>query len=429
VKSEIIREQRPRRAAWSGAEFEETAYEPTEEEEEWVEKNINEQIKSTVSDIVEKKMKDTQSVYIVLGVSTKLFPALRGSIDKRRQVFDQDTLTVLTRLSAEVLAYLNVEHSKLLISCPLSKLVEVLNKERYSKKYFQSVKRIGPLLFEEQVSESLRKDSQWTRAAKPLLIQLIPNISNVKKKDYASKLMEYMKRTGAETLESENDEFISVSLAQEPLMGLLQASNFVFKVSDALKGCVENARSSIKRMRNKRARSVRGVSSSMDFQNSDELPMICLLDSGVDDIPQLNGLVCSKDGYPYNDLGDGCKGAGHGTPIACLAVLGEALSEPRAKIISYKIYSDNQRFLRHESYRRAIAKYSNQAHIFLSSVNFMQQSPEFTAYLDRLIQENNICAIFSAGNIASRAVMDYANRGIPLHLTFTIIPSKIQHKP
>jgi hypothetical protein len=391
-------------------EYEEVAYEPTKEEEEWTEKSIGQQIKLTVSNIMKKEMKDNQNVYVVLGVSTKLYPFKN---DKRRQVFDPNMIRVLDRLSAIVLAYLNMEHNKLLISCPLSKLTDILNKERYSKKYFQSVKRIGPLLFEEQVQEHLRQNSEWFQVAKPLLIQLIPNILSDKRREYVGKLLEYVRKVSKEAVDSENEEFISVSLAQEPIKELLQTSNFVFKVSEVPEGYVESTHSSRKRTRSHR-QTVKGISSSADFRDSDnELPMICLLDSGVNDIPQLNGLVISKDGYRFQDLGDGCKNAGHGTPIACLAVLGEALSEPKARIISYKIYSDNQRLLFHESYRRAIVKYSSQARIFLSSVNFTREIPELTAYLDRLVQENNICAVFSAGNIESRTVIDFASRGIP----------------
>jgi len=414
MKSETTSEKRPRKAVWLSTGFEEIAYEPTEEEEEWVEKDIKEQIKLTVSNVMKKEIKDDQNLYVVLGVSTKLFPAKKGTIDKRRQVFYPEMLTVLERLSAVVLAYMNIEHNKLLISCPLSKLVEILETERYSKKYFQSVKRIGPLLFEEQVSEYLKQDSEWTKIAKPLLIQLIPNISSDKKREYIGKLVEYVRKIGVQPFDYENEEFISVSLAQEPIRELLQISNFVFKVSEVPQGYVESARSSRKRTRSHRAQTVKGISSSTDFENSEnQLPTICLLDSGVNDIPQLSGLVISKDGYHFQDLSDGCKNAGHGTPIACLAVLGEALSEPKARIISYKIYSDNQRLLFNESYRRAIVKYSNQARIFLSSINFMRESPGLTAYLDRLVQENNVCAVLSAGNIEPRTVMDFANRGIP----------------
>jgi hypothetical protein len=410
IKSKTSSEEIARKAAWQSMEYEEVAYEPTKEEEEWTEKSIGQQIKLTVSNIMEKEMKDNQNVYVVLGVSTKLYPVRN---DKRRQVFDPNMTRVLERLSAVVLAYLNMEHNKLLISCPLSKLTDILNKERYSKKYFQSVKRIGPLLFEEQVQEHLRQNSEWFQVAKPLLIQLIPNILSDKRREYVGKLLEYVRKVSKETVDSENEEFISVSLTQKPIKELLQTSNFVFKVSEVPQGYVESIRSSGKRTRSQR-QTIKGIPSSTDFQNSDnELPMICLLDSGVNDIPQLNGLVISKDGYRFQDLDDGCKNAGHGTPIACLAVLGEALSEPKARIISYKIYSDNQRLLFHESYRRAIVKYSSQARIFLSSVNFTREIPELTAYLDRLVQENNICTVFSAGNIEQKTVMDFASRGIP----------------
>lgn len=415
VKSETIPETTAKKAAWPSGELEKVDYEPIEEEEEWVAKEVKEQIISTISDIKTKKLKDYEKVYVVLGVTTNIYPHGDDPGKSRRQVFDPNVLNVLKRLSAEVLAYLNAEHNKFLVSCPISKLIEIRWEEKYSKKYFQSVKRIGPLLPKEQVSENLWKDPEWTNVAKPLVIQLIPNISDDKRKEYSSNLVGHLKGINAEPFDYENADFILVNLRQGQTEELLQASNFVFRVSEVPKGCLENVRLSKKGIR-KRYRSVAGIASSIDSSNSeyDRLPIICLLDSGINEISQLNGLVLSKDGhYRFQDFNDDYKRHGHGTPIACLAVFDEALSTPKARIVSYKIYSDGNRLIYIEGYRRAVAKYANQARIFLSSINFERDNLAYTEYLDRLMQANNICAVFSAGNIDPKVVSDYASRDIP----------------
>ena len=88
-------------------------YEPEEEEEEWVSKEIKEQISSTISSIQEKELKDVEHVYIVLGLSKKLFIRERRLPKRRLRIFDTNALAVLNRLSAEVLAYLNEERARI----------------------------------------------------------------------------------------------------------------------------------------------------------------------------------------------------------------------------------------------------------------------------------------------------------------------------
>lgn len=250
VKSETIPEKIAKKAAWPAEGFEEVAYEAIgEEEEQWTEKEIKEQLRSTILSIQEKGLKDTEAAYVVLGVSTTTYSRKGETVNARKQVFDSNMLNVLKRLSAEVLAYLNFEHNKLLISCPFAKLIQALVKERYSKQYFQAVKRIGPLLFDEQVSEHLRLDSEWANIAKPLVIQLIPNISSSKKAEYTRKIAEHLRKLGIENLDCENPDFISINMMREPAEELLQTSNFVFRVSEVPEGLVESARLAKKRIR------------------------------------------------------------------------------------------------------------------------------------------------------------------------------------
>lgn len=421
VKSETIPAKFAKRAAWPSGGFEQLDYEPTEEEEEWVSKEIKEQITSTVSSIQTKKLKDSEKAYVVLGVSAKYYPYRRDPTRGYRQVFDPNVKNVLKRLSADVLAYLNVGHNKLLVSCPIPKLKEILEKEKYSKKYFQSVKRIGPLLFEEQVSESLRKDSEWANVSKDIVIQLIPNLPTDKRKEYANTVIEHLKKTDTDATSYDNTDFIIANLRQELTEQLLQASNFVFRVSEIPKGFVEKINLATKKKRAHKSQSIRGTASSMKLQKSkyEKLPIICLLDSGVNDIPQMNDLLVARDGHRrFPDFNDDCRKHGHGTPIAYLAIFGEDSSIPKARVISYKIYSDKDRRLFPEGYRLAILKYSsvvnpNRSRIFLSSIVFKKYDDGITAAIDRWIQENNICAVFAAGNIDPKIVSDYAFRGIP----------------
>jgi len=393
VESKVVEEKR-RKGYGRGTET--IPYEPKKEEAEWISKSVNEQISSTISSIQEKELKDVENVYIVLGISKRLS--------------DSDTVTVLKSLSAEVLAYLNETHTKLLVSCPLSKLSAVLRNATYASKYFQQVKRISPLMFEEQVSEYLREDIEWPSKARPLLIRLVPNISEDKRQHYLKAIIKHLKEIQAKLLDYEMG-FLLADLDLSSTRKLLQVSNYIFDIGGVPQGVIERVPDSVekKRLRSRRIRSiVADVSSVVDGASGrKELPTICLMDSGVNEIPPLDGLVVVKDGVPtFSDFDDGRSPQGHGTPIACLATYGEELSEPKAKIISYKVYADDLQNVVFQGMFQAISKYSQQTRIFLSSINFDRDHPQSTSELDRLTQERNICLVFSAGNILPKTVLN-----------------------
>lgn len=411
-----------KRAAWPAGGFEIIDYEPTEDyEEEWVSKDVKEQITATVFSIKTKPLKDHEKAYVVLGVTSKFIPDKRNPAKARKQVFDKDMLNVLKRLSAEILAYLNPEHTRLLISCPLSKLTEILVKEKYAYKYFQGVKRISPLLLKEQISKSLKQDSKWANVSKDIVIQLIPNLPTEKRKEYATAIVEHLKQKDSYAKSYEETDFVIANLKKESTEQLLQAANFVFRVSEIPKGVMEKTRLTPKKKRARRSQNISGVASSLERRKTDhsKLPIICLLDSGVNDIPQLNGLLIAKDGHRrFRNFDDDYQKNGHGTPIAYLAIFGEGSIIPKARVVSYKIYSDKDKRLIPESYRLAFAKYSsvvnpNRSRIFLSSIVFREYDYGITAAIDRWIQESNICAVFAVGNIDLATVSNYAFRGVP----------------
>lgn len=424
VTSETTPEKRVKRAAWPARPYEKTEYDTIDDDEkEWVLQEMREQITSTISSIKAKKLKNIERVYVVLGVTAKFLPNEKKSFSEiRKKVFYKNMLTVLERLSAEVIAYLNVEHTKLLVSCPLSKLNEILKKEKYSKKYFQGVKRISPLLLGEQISENLKTDYTWINQPKDVIIQLIPNLKPEETREYASDVLQHLQQEQITVKSYDNENLLIANLQQESATQLLSASNFVFKISEVPEASVENFAILCDEKGENQIAKHASYSTRSRKQKLRNLPIICVLDSGLNDVPQLNGLIVAKDGHRrFTTFDDDYNIHGHGTPIAYLAIFGETSSDPKARVISYKIYSDKDKRLFPESYRLAMSKYSslmnpNYSPIFLSSINFKKYDDEITASIDRLIQENNVCAVFSAGNIDPNTVSDYVKRNIPCSL-------------
>jgi hypothetical protein len=378
---------------------------------------MEDQIQNTVSDITEKPLKDSENIFLVLGVQAQYSPSKKYPSGDLNHVFYPDVVNVLGRLSAKILAYLNSEHTRLLISCPLSKLNDILERKSYDTKYFQVVKRISPLLPHEQISEKLREDGDWVSNPKEVAIQLIPNLPDEKTKEYAETVINYIQQDPSSEVYSDAD-FIITNLKKENAETLLKASNFVFKLSEVPKGLLD--RISVKRKQKKRGIiSSKGSSFLSQRNRPSGLPIICILDSGINDVPQLSGYLVAKDGYRrFPNFDDDSEYPGHGTPIAHLAVFGEGTPTPKARVVSYKILSGLTDRMWLESYKLAIQRYSstvnpNYSRIFLSSIGFKRYDDGYTAKIDRWVQENNVCAVLAAGNIDSDTVSDYKRRGVP----------------
>ena len=431
VKSETTNDKATKNPIWVSKPFEKTSYEPTyDEEKEWVSKDMKDQIMSTVSSLETKPLKDKDKIYIVLGVESQHTPK-ENSSKIREQVFYPHVLTVLDGLSAEVLSYLNPEHTKLLISCRICDLTHLLNRRKYRTKYFEAVKRISPLLMEEQISENLKEDKEWATIPKDVFIELIPNLPNEKKTVYARTIVDYLKEADKETRSCCDEEFVVTKLNQNSIKNLLGNCNFIFRVNEIPRGILQDVSSVKKVKRSLKNQSIKGKASSIQpkISKNDSLPIVCVLDSGVNYIPELKGLfITPQDGFrKFSSFDDDFREHGHGTPIAYLTIFGENSSVPKARVISYKIYSDQNGRIFPESYKLAFAKYSsehqqNQSRIFVSSIVFEKYNDGITANIDKWIQENNICAVFSSGNIDPDTVIDYALRRIPCSSYFTNHP-------
>ena len=253
VKSAV--KSKTRKKPTYGGEGVEIPYEPWEGEEEWVEKEVREQITSTISKVKTKKLKDDERVYVVLGLSTSYNPRKDGK-PAPIHIFSENVKNVLNRLSAKILAYLNIEHNRLLVSCPLSNLSKLSESKRgCNSKYFHNVKRLSPLTFKEQVSEGLRQDTEWLTITKPILIQLVPNLPTEIRHQYMMEIIKYLREILAEPVDFDDSGFIAANLSKESTTELLETSNFVFRVSEVPQGVAEKLRTS-KRRTHKRSKFV-----------------------------------------------------------------------------------------------------------------------------------------------------------------------------
>lgn len=430
VKSTTTNDVDIKRPGWSKKTFEKE-YDTYGDEEAWVEKDMKDQIWSTVSSLDDKPLKDKEIVYLVLGIESHV--TTNGNPLKiKREVFYKETMDVLKSLSAQVLCYLDSNHTRLLIACPMNRLTRILNKTKYHCAYFKGIKRIGPLLPEEQISESLSKDQEWLSNSRDVLIELVPNLSVEKREEYSKAIAERLKNKENDTVICSDKDLLVSQLNAVSTKQLLNECNFVFRISEVPIGILQDV--SIKRKRAKSTKSQSIEATGASLQSTNTLPTICVLDSGVSSIPQLNGILIHQDGYKdFDSFEDDYGQHGHGTPVAYLAAFGEN-NNPKARIISYKVYSDKTKSVYPDAYKLAIQKYSSVYHpqqtkIFVSSIVFRDYNPIVTARIDRWIQENNICAIFSAGNIEKNVMYNYAKNGIPassyIHLHPTLDPAQV----
>jgi len=408
IKAEIREEER-RTGRGGGGIY--RPYVPSEQDASWTSMEIADQISSTISTYEKKSIKDEEEIFIVLGLSKKHSVNDKGELREKYTIFTSDFWSVINRLSAEVLTYLNQDHDRILIKCPVSKLIDFQEKERYNNQYFIPVIRIGPLLKNEQIAYSLISDEEWEDEKKPVLLQLMPNIENEKRNEYYHKLLSELNKEDVDIIDLLDNGVLYLNINKNMAEDLLEKSDFIFKIENIPTGFIENYHTL--------DRFVQGGSEGSDLEdiqptNPNSLPEICILDSGVNDIPPLSGLISVRECYFrfYDNNDDGVDPYGHGTPIACLASLSETLRNPAARIISYKVYSDAQRNWALHGIRNGITKYSERTRLFLSSIVFEYPNPIATTLLDRMIQNYNICFIMSAGNIEKSTIFENIRGGI-----------------
>ena len=308
----------------------------------------------------------------------------------------------LTHVDSELKAYLNQEHTLMLASCSQAALSSFANSD-VPKLVRRSIKKVRELDATEQVSPLL--DDCWSSRPEEVIVQLVPTITAGQAERYFAQLSGYLERrdSGATWISSPSDGFLTAPLVRQGAEELLRISNFVFYIEPLPVGVA----SKIRTRRARRTAFGRGVLSSFG-PSMGSLPLVCVADTGVNEVRQLRGLISSRDKIASFSTVDDEDGRGHGTAVACLTAFGEDRQNPRARIISHKIYgaADKKHPLRGNF--EAVRQHSSAGcRIFVSSVNEPMGSLRTLARLDNLIQDRNVCFVNSAGNVED---LDYLRR-------------------
>ena len=151
----------------------------------------------------------------------------------------------------------------------------------------------------------------------------------------------------------------------------------------------------------------------------DDLPVVGILDSGVNDHPLLQDIIIAREAFPP-ELGD-ADAWGHGTAVSGVTTLGDLrnqLNQPEirrvAKIVSAKVVTDQGKFherrLLPKQMRAAIEKIKieHNCRLFVISLGDVKARYEhgrvgpWAATLDELARELDVLIFVSAGNRSPR---------------------------
>jgi len=379
-------------------------YKPSEEEKLWVDQNIESQVNATISSIKSNSYIDDESVYFVLGLNSVHFERKRTP-EPRIKIFDDNFDIIMDHLQGNVVAYLNHNHNKILVSCPMENLINFDESLKYRFKYFTNkVYRISPLLKHEKISSSIRGDEESYIENDFKIIYIIPNLINDKKIQYINEVQKYLKEKGIICVLFINEGIILANINLKLIEDLIDKFNYVFKIEPIPIG----EKNQIQTLENTELRKITAIT------NMDDLPHICVMDSGVSDIPALKDIIDIRDGLPvFPEYYDGCNPRGHGTSVSYLVSFGEKSDTPYCKVISYKIYSDVRRGYVFRGFQRGLYKYREKTRIFTSSINFKGDYPAVTRTLDKIVQSLNVCFINSTGNISTDEMIECKNNGLP----------------
>ncbi len=348
-------------------------YEPFDEDDEWVSKSFDKQVEGTLNALNKKTMKSDDQIFFVVGTN----------VSSASPFIEQ----VLKKLDAEIISFYNTEHDKILLSSTKTALDEVQEK---IPKYLQNYLRmIRPLSFNEQVSDVLRRD--W-KEKQMVVINMMPNIDERKLTSYVGQTQTFLAQNNNVIYDNElnSDGMIFTESNFATIKQLVEKSTFVYKVQPVPQGLAES-------IKIKHKKKIEAIPASLN-ENISELPTIVVMDTGVNPISPLTGLLTDRQSHGFPDPDDSHDNLGHGTAVASLSTFGERNGKPSAKIISYKIWSPENPFVAFQGMLKGIKKFRENSRLFVTSIG-LNADLQQTLAIDKIIQQKNICFVCSAGNI------------------------------
>lgn len=350
-----------------------------EDDKEYSDKHLHDQIKSTVSSFKEKTIKHEEEIFY------SIYPAVPLS--------DPNIETILVRLKADIID-IDTDTQEFTVRGSNTQLTKYGEKGKLPKLFMENIRMIKPLSVKQQITQ---KSKRYIQQGRPAIIGIMPNNKPEQQMEYLKLTEKYLNQKKIDNFASLEDEgLIFADISLDDILEFLDKSTFVYFVESAPFGIVNEIKSKSK---SKSSKTTSSVSMIEPLTKSYELPLVAVLDSGVNKISQLSELVVENDSYKYDNPYDITGNNGHGTPVAALLSLGEDLDSPKVKIISYKIFENDDDEQPFWGMFEGVKKYRNKTRIFHSSVNFQDLNPKLEAQLDQLIQKSNIVFVNSAGNI------------------------------
>ena len=187
---------------------------------------------------------------------------------------------------------------------------------------------VRPIKMNEQIDQKILSDKAWMEEAKNINIFVVPNVPSEKLEKYISLAKDFLQKNNVEIKDSYVDKFsssgvLSVKINFPTTSKLLQSSSFVFRVHETPKLEAQEVREGeASHVISESKSAIRGsVTIGDPASHVASLPEVCVIDTGVNQIAPLQGLIshASKepnmpDDFDHND---------HGTSVAYLVAYGE----------------------------------------------------------------------------------------------------------
>lgn len=402
VKPEVTPYPRKARAA-GGYPPTEVQHEENEVTRERQSRGLKPLLQEIVTETRNKELRDETAYFV---------------IDFRIKADHPSSTGLLKKLQLKLLAFLDEEKTKILVASGIDSLDQTAKSVGIPSSMANMVFDIRLIRMEEQIDGKIFHDKTWLEEPKNVDIFVVPNIPIETTEKYIGLVKDFLQESKCEIYDSLVDKFsksgmLSVKIDFSTTSKLLQCSSFVYRVHETPKISAQEIREKATSQANEQnARASFFTAKSSQANHFVSLPEVCMIDTGINRIAPLGGLITHTSTEP--NMPDDLDHDDHGTSVAYLAAYGEGAS-PRARIISHKILSGSIESSLFTALARAISLYLHRTRIFTCSINFLHDdigSRFETWKIDRLAQASNACVLFSAGNILPNAIRAFLSGGL-----------------
>jgi hypothetical protein len=262
---------------------------PTPEERELRAEEVNrrpirDNIRAVAQAVSRQVLKDSDHIYFVVELEPSVSPARFGKL--------------VEYFRGNAHGYLDYHHDKVLVSVEESWL------ERYSDRELpfrqkEPILSIRQLTNEERLSAKLRETLGPNRVK--AILHVMPTQSLNLTDSYLDQVTEFLEATGAEATRIAQPQYgmLRVILTGEIGRRLLRDANLVFRIHQ-----VSRAKAIRQRQRRRTSASVSSLAQVSPPSRSRDLANVCVVDSGVNRIAPLDGLLLPQEHLGVFEDGD-----------------------------------------------------------------------------------------------------------------------------